>query len=77
MANLNSLFLGGSLEGLFKEIDPDIPFPPFPKLKILELDCLFSPYLSLQNFEQLMRPPVAVARWSLSLYYPFIWHVRI
>jgi len=54
MVNLNSLLLGRSFEGLFKEVDPDIPFPPFPKLKTLELGTNHS-RLSLQDFEQLMR----------------------
>jgi hypothetical protein len=56
MVNLDSLLLGGGFEGLFREIDPDIPFPPFPKLKTLELDTTYSySHLSLQDFEQLMR----------------------
>ena len=55
MVNLNSLLLISCFEGLFREIDPDIPFPPFPKLKTLELDTSFFIDLSLEDFEQLMR----------------------
>lgn len=55
MVNLNSLCLRGSFKGLFREIDPDIPFPPFPKLKTLELFYQSPSDLSLQDFEQLMR----------------------
>jgi hypothetical protein len=54
LVNLNSLLLANGFEGLFREIDPDIPFPLFPKLRTLELDTQSS-HLSLQDFEQLVR----------------------
>ena len=55
MVNLRSLLIGGFIDGLFKEIDPDIPFPPFPKLKMLVIDQLFTAPISLEDFEQLLR----------------------
>jgi hypothetical protein len=54
LVNLDSLFLAGCFEGLFQELDPDIPFPPFPKLKTLGLNTQISD-LSLEDFEQLMQ----------------------
>jgi hypothetical protein len=55
MVNLRSLLIGGFIDGLFKEIDSDIPFPPFPKLKMLIIDQVFTPPISLEDFEQLLR----------------------
>jgi len=55
MVNLRSLLIGGSIDGLFKEIDPNVPFPPFPKLKKLALNQLFTPPISLEDFEQLLK----------------------
>jgi hypothetical protein len=50
LVNLRVLLIGGFIDGLFKEIDPDVPFPPFPKLKKLTFDLI-----SLKDFEQLLK----------------------
>jgi hypothetical protein len=55
MVNLRSLFISGFIDGLFKEIDPDVPFPPFPNLIALTLDQRYVRPISLENFEQLLR----------------------
>jgi hypothetical protein len=55
MVNLTNLAIGGFIDGLFKEIDPDIPFPPFPKLKILVFNQILTPQISLEEFEQILR----------------------
>jgi hypothetical protein len=55
MVNLRTLFIAGSTDGLFMEIDPDIPFPPFPKLRKLMLDQLDTANISLEKFEQLLK----------------------
>jgi hypothetical protein len=55
MVNLRSLLISGFTDGLFKEIDPDVPFPPFPQLIELVLDQRFTPPISLENFEQLLK----------------------
>jgi hypothetical protein len=55
MVNLKRLVISGFIDGLFKEIDPDVPFPPFPNLIELTLDQLFMPPISLEDFEQLLK----------------------
>jgi len=55
MVNLRSLLIRGFIDGLFREIDSDIPFPPFPKLGKLTLDHRFNPNISLENFERLLK----------------------
>jgi hypothetical protein len=55
MVNLKALLIVGFIDGLFKEIDPNIPFPPFPNLNKLMIYQLFTPHISLENFEKLLK----------------------
>lgn len=51
MSNLEYLDTGGDLRGMYLEVVPEMPFPPFPKLKTLCVDDTGSHRISLVEFE--------------------------